>query len=272
MDYYNNIQFTTIGRQISKFYHVDFRSESYGIAFTRRGRMRFKKNKNPEKIIEAPLVYWYSPENKYTHGCFPGEDRDHSWCFCIGDRIRLITSSVLDQLFPEGCAPINKPVEMIRLFDTMIKIFGQKNPQQHFKIVIALEQVVGLIVESYIAGQKASEPELYQKIKSLANDIKDSPFRKWNFHDLIHYGIQFSYSYFRQLFTRIMGMPPNEYLLLCKMGDAAEMLVENKFLIREIAESCGYDNPAAFSRVFKKKIGLSPTGYITHLPIKQDTN
>jgi AraC-like DNA-binding protein len=265
MEYYDDIKFTAIGRQMSTFYHADHRWENYGIAFTRQGRMKFKKNKQAERVLDAPFVYWYSPDNSYSHGCFPGESRDHSWCFCIGERIRRITSAVLDRLMPEGCFQIANPIEMSRLYDYMIHLYELKDTQSHFKITIALEQVVGLIVESYMDRQKAHEPELHRKIRSIASAVKKNPFKKWDFHELSHNKIFVSYSYFRQLFTGIMNTPPTEYLLLCRMNAATKMLSEGEFQIQEIAGRCGYDNASAFTRSFKKKVGLSPSAYVLHL-------
>jgi AraC-like DNA-binding protein len=265
MDYYDDIKFTTIGRMPSKFYHVNYRWDNYGIAFTRRGRMRFKKNNRQEKILNAPFVYWYSPENRYTHGCFQGENRDHSWCFCVGKRIQKITYTVLDRLMPEGFLQITNPIEMCRLYDHMIHLYELKDTRMHFQIAVAFEQVVGQIVESYMTLGKACEPELYQKIKAIANAIKENPFKKWDFHAVAKDKLFISYSYFRQTFNKIMNMPPTEYLLNCRMEIASGMLAEKKIQIQEIACRCGYDNAAAFTRSFKKRIGISPTNYISHL-------
>ena len=264
MDYYNDIKFTAVGRQTSKFYHVDYRSEFYGIAFTRRGRMRFKKNNLPERELEAPFVYWYSPENSYTHGCFPGEGRDHSWCFCVGERVRRITST-LDRLMPGGCLQIANPIEMARLYDHMIQLHALNDPEAHFKLVVGFEQVVGLVLESYVARRRTHEPELYGKLRSIADAIKKTPFEEWDFHELARKRMFVSYSYLRQLFHRVMGMPPAEYLLRCRMEAAAAMLADEDVRVQEVADRCGYDNAAAFTRSFKKRLGLSPTSYILHL-------
>ncbi len=265
MEYYNDIKFTAIGRQESKFYHIDYHPEYYGIAFTRRGRMRFKKDNRQERVLEAPFVYWYTPESCYTHGCFSGETRDHSWCFCVGERIKKITASVLEKMIPEGYQEILNPIETARLYDSMIHLSKNNNPSDHFHLVVIFERIVAQVLESYFASREIREPEFCQKIRNVAETIKENPFAEWDFQYIAEKKIFVSYSYFRQLFSRIMNIPPTEYLLRCRMESAGKMLSEKHVQIQEVASRCGYDNAASFSRSFKKRIGLSPSDYIAHL-------
>nr|WP_272491110.1 helix-turn-helix transcriptional regulator [Paenibacillus apiarius] len=66
------------------------------------------------------------------------------------------------------------------------------------------------------------------------------------------------FSYF---FHKYTGYRLIDYLINDRMERASELLKAGNFPIRDIAVSVGYVNPLYFSRVFKKKFGVSPSAY-----------
>jgi len=76
--------------------------------------------------------------------------------------------------------------------------------------------------------------------------------------------------------ARTVGLSPNyvskimkehsdcgfsEYLLKCRMENAARMLSDIHYKQYEIADRVGYDNPKNFSRAFHQHYGMSPSDY-----------
>ncbi|MDR1569452.1 MAG: response regulator [Oscillospiraceae bacterium] len=69
-------------------------------------------------------------------------------------------------------------------------------------------------------------------------------------------------SYISALFRRRYGVSPSEYLVERRIEVAKEILLnQNDILIREVAELVGFKNQHHFSRTFKKRTGVWPTGY-----------
>lgn len=68
-------------------------------------------------------------------------------------------------------------------------------------------------------------------------------------------------TYFSKKFKRVTGIGFNEYLNNVRVKMAANMLVETKDSITEIATYCGYQDSNYFGDVFKKIIGVSPNKY-----------
>lgn len=68
----------------------------------------------------------------------------------------------------------------------------------------------------------------------------------------------------RRLFVREIGKTPREYLIDLRIRAAKRLLslrhVHND-TVEQIAEDCGFSDLAYFSRVFKKRVGVSPTEY-----------
>ncbi|AUS98384.1 hypothetical protein CDQ84_04160 [Clostridium thermosuccinogenes] len=71
--------------------------------------------------------------------------------------------------------------------------------------------------------------------------------------------------YMSTLFQEILHISPQEYLLNFRMDKACVLLCQDFLSIQDIAHSVGYEDPLLFSKMFKKRKGLSPTQYRNRL-------
>lgn len=78
--------------------------------------------------------------------------------------------------------------------------------------------------------------------------------------DIARY-VGISRGYLHTLFVRTLSQSPQEYLINCRITRSAELLSETDLSIESIAMSCGYLDPLVFSKLFKKKMGTTPTFY-----------
>ena len=67
-----------------------------------------------------------------------------------------------------------------------------------------------------------------------------------------------SRSAFASRFTERVGEPAMHYITRCKMHMAVTWLGEEDVGVAELARRLGYDSEAAFSRAFKRFVGVSP--------------
>ena len=66
---------------------------------------------------------------------------------------------------------------------------------------------------------------------------------------------------FRELFQEVYSISPSDYLINLRIQHACELLLDSTMSITEVAEACGYTDPLYFSRLFRKKMGMSPLAY-----------
>src|ERR1041385_3882475 len=81
--------------------------------------------------------------------------------------------------------------------------------------------------------------------------------REWTAEELAS-AVNLSRSAFAERFTLLMGQPPMKYLTYWRMQVAAQKLREGRLTIGQIAFDVGYESEAAFSRAFKREVGVPP--------------
>lgn len=129
------------------------------------------------------------------------------------------------------------------------------------------------ILRAFIAMKDKSENECAKKVGML-HALVDPQIGKALSH--IHERFEFPWTVatlaeqvamsrtgFAVRFTGVVGIPPLDYVRKWRMQKAAEMLREENLTMDQIAIRVGYESSAAFSKTFKREIGISPGAYRT---------
>jgi transcriptional regulator GlxA family with amidase domain len=62
-------------------------------------------------------------------------------------------------------------------------------------------------------------------------------------------------------FKQVTGITPIEYLQKTRIEAAKKLLVETNQQMTEVMLNSGYSDPKAFRKIFRKTVGMTPTGY-----------
>lgn len=102
-----------------------------------------------------------------------------------------------------------------------------------------------------------TRPTFVEEVNRYINDNIDQKLT------IARLASQFSYSesHFRNLYQKHMKLSLGAYIQAVRLGKAISLLMRTSSNVSEISSQCGYDSVYAFSRIFKKKIGLSPLHY-----------
>ncbi len=105
---------------------------------------------------------------------------------------------------------------------------------------------------------------LIDRIKTLViqrvhhtNDIG----HQGNTSDYISKELGYDYSYLSNLFSSVVGITIEKYIINQKIEKAKELLVYDELTLNEISYSLGYSSVQHLSSQFKKVTGLTPSHY-----------
>lgn len=104
----------------------------------------------------------------------------------------------------------------------------------------------------------AKDPVLRRALEKVHGD----PGKAWTVAELAS-AAHASATVLTERFNSILGKTPTRYLTELRMQLAADALARTSNKIATIAESIGYGSEEAFSRAFKKHVGLAPASWRT---------
>ena len=122
--------------------------------------------------------------------------------------------------------------------------------------------VAWLVME--LQRQIASEPvhgarEPYHV--AVARQILDTRYAESLSIAKIAKQLSINVDYLRQLFVEWVGEPPLRYLIRKRLEAACDLLRLNQEKTTDIAARVGIPNPYYFSRLFRQRLGVTPTQY-----------
>ena len=126
------------------------------------------------------------------------------------------------------------------------------------------EIVFILIIRTYIETSEISPGFLHAfkdpRISGSLNFMHSAIDKEWTLNQLaVTAGM--SRSLYCKEFKRLLGETPLAYLTNLRLLKSKELLLRNKENISEIAGKVGYQSEAAFNRLFKSKVGVTPAVY-----------
>ena len=113
------------------------------------------------------------------------------------------------------------------------------------------------------AHMLASDIAHSEVVQQIINDIlKNYPDADYDLNAYLQ-SLPFSFEYLKKMFKNEVGMTPRQYLTDKRLENAANNLALSGCgsSISQIARQSGFQEPLYFSRLFKKKYGVSPKNY-----------
>lgn len=172
----------------------------------------------------------------------------------------------IQHLMNEGIFDKNNPIidlgydsNILVLFNKLIEIVKASlvgYPQQIAGVTL---QLLGFINSKINYDNPANNP--VEKLIAKAKYLMQESFDKTINMEKLSRELPMGYSSFRKAFKLLTNQSPNQYLLNLRLEKAKYLLVMTTLNIGEIGNQTGFNNVFYFSRLFKKKYGISPKHY-----------
>ncbi|MBU5212388.1 response regulator [Bacillus oleronius] len=152
--------------------------------------------------------------------------------------------------------------ELSILITRMLKEYGihheiKQKPIQEEQWIISLRQFVMKAVELVQAWRANHQKGYLQTAKEY---IENNYEKNISLEEVADF-VELSPFHFTKMFKEKFGVTFIDYLTDVRLEHAKRELIHTNKSLKEICYSVGYNDPNYFSRVFKKKTGLSPTIY-----------
>lgn len=123
-----------------------------------------------------------------------------------------------------------------------------------------LYRIFAKLEESAGASYENSESNDNFYVTQAMEYILNHPFPDLTVMDVAKH-LHISRSYLSALFQKHLNTSPQKFLTMSRISSARELLAKTDLPVADIAGSCGYENPFAFSRAFRRETGMTPSEY-----------
>lgn len=227
----------------------------FGISFITQGRGEFESETIGRRTVEAGNVIVTFPDIWHRHRPLPDIGWTNHWVHFGGSYPRnLVRRGVISPETPIFDVGLNNHI--LRSFLALFQRIDTDEPGLQQLAAANVLEILGSTLARQRARIEDGRPDsLVRLAKSILVEQADAPV------DLkeLAASLGLSYDYFRHIFKQQTGMAPYQFHLQLRINRARELLCETDMAINEIAIHLQFDTPYHFSRIFKKKTGMTPT-------------
>ena len=183
-----------------------------------------------------------------------GENLNYLWVHFTGSHVE----SYLDELgLNELPCVLRSALDTngVSHFRSLFDIFSKESPHKEIGLSTALLRILLSIADASSKMQKISNPlaRSMQYINaSYTDDIQIPTLAAME---------NLSNSRYHVLFKETVGISPRAYITMLRMRHACDLLNNTNLTVKQIGALVGYEDSHFFCKIFKSKIGVSPSLY-----------
>lgn len=149
--------------------------------------------------------------------------------------------------------------DLLSLLHKLLATVQASSAGYHQVIAGIALQILGTL--NAVSIQQEDEHDTTAKLISKAKFLLEEALDKTVDMEKLVRELPMGYSKFRKAFKLSTGESPNQYHLNLRLNKAKDLLTSTALNINEVANQTGFDSVFYFSKLFKKKNGVSPKFY-----------
>ena len=232
--------------------------DGYYLVFISKGKGVFESARSEPTDITAGACFFLFPGVWHRYRPDPRSGWEEYW---IGFK-----GNYPDYLMNKGFFNADLPVVSPGLNDTLLtlirKILDQVRSATlgYHQVISGITlEILGLVhaLSTHTEENKDVDEQSVEKAKFYLRENLENPLDM----KLLLKEMPMSYSKFRKMFKQATGESPNQYHLNLRLDKARELLNTTHLNVTEVAYNLGFESVFYFSKLFKKKNGVSPRSY-----------
>lgn len=181
-----------------------------------------------------------------------------TYCIAIGGL--HIDGLPADHLLPDGYCPV-QPLrqhfaEVQSLFDAI-----EKEAKSHAEIANYLTMALITKLAAFLREEGLQEEQQTPTLAAKARAFIDKNYKEAIRLGDIATATHTNAYYLSHLFKAEIGLSPMKYVILRRIGEAQNLLINTDMTITQIAAQVGYNNSNYFQNVFKGALDMTPGEY-----------
>ncbi|MHC5215069.1 helix-turn-helix domain-containing protein [Enterococcus sp. LJL128] len=232
---------------------------SFLVKFTHSGEGKLIY-KNQHYILKKGDVFFIDCREYQHYQTTSDEPWEMDWIHFFGGNAEAFYQEFMKNgtnVFHTEMNTLANPIHLI--INQMLLIQENQHAQTDYQVSVLLHQLLNELLL-----QKNQLDFTYEEIPDhvlAMKDFLDQYFKEVISMEQLEKLFHVNKYQLNKDFSRYIGQPPISYQINKKISYAKDLLRYSKQSIKEIAMEVGLENFAYFSRLFKKRTGLSPSSY-----------
>lgn len=198
--------------------------------------------------VTAPAVIWLTPSVPHHYG----PDAETGWDECFVDFTGPATATYTEL----GCIEADRPVVPLSdaagaraVVGRIARAARRGNPLMEIETAAAVHELLVALRRARADTDADGDPVLTALTRDACRplSVADHAAR----HGMTPAAL-------RTAVRRAAGCSPKDFLLSIRLGRAKELLAGTDLPVAAVARRVGYEDPAYFSRLFTRRVGLAP--------------
>ena len=222
-----------------------------------KGYFYFKGSETPTVVTKGHMVL-FRPKEPQVYNYYVEDKTEVYWVHFTGWKIEQYLDSYElpkeENVFFTGVSP-----DYPWIYNQIIREMQLKRANYDDIIKLYLHHIL-LTINRYIKESQQTSNETINDIERAVHYFNDNYTKPISIEQYAEEHLM-SANWFIHSFKSVMKVPPMQYITNLRIAAAKGYLDNSNKTINEIAAAVGYDNALYFSRVFKKRTGMSPSEY-----------
>ena len=222
-----------------------------------KGYFNFKGSETPTVVTKGHMVL-FRPREPQVYKYYAEDKTEVYWVHFTGWKIEEYLESYElpkeENVFFTGISP-----DYPWIYNQIIREMQLKRANYDDIIKLFLHHIL-LTINRYIKESQQTKSDTINDIERAVHYFNENYTKPISIEQYAEEHLM-SVNWFIHEFKSVMKVPPMQYITSLRIAAAKGYLENSVKSVSEIAAVVGYDNALYFSRIFKKRTGMTPKEY-----------
>ena len=222
-----------------------------------KGYFYFKGSETATVVTKGHMVL-FRPKEPQVYNYYAEDKTDVYWVHFTGNKIEEYLDSYElpkdENVFFTGVSP-----DYPWIYNQIIRELQLQRANYEDVIKLFLHHIF-LTINRYIKESQQIKNDTINDIERAIHYFNENYAKPISIEQYAEEHLM-SVNWFIHSFKSVMKVPPMQYITQLRIAAAKGYLENSTKTIAEIAAAVGYDNALYFSRIFKKRTGMTPSAY-----------